>query len=171
MKYISLGFLMVLTAFLAGCSGSSSDNGSTAVESAPTVYPPMMGTPLAVDCAGGSEWICTTEYGTSIQMADYSGMIMVTELYSDFATVEQQADAEIAMSWTDGVLSEQYEEDGAEYGVLTSPTNPKVKYMKIWNVEGKTDYPIKCVATINADLFEAQRANIDAICDSVRVSE
>lgn len=43
--------------------------------------------------------------------------------------------------------------------------------MKVWSIEGKTDYALKCEATINADVFEAQRANIDAICNTVRAEK
>lgn len=174
MKNFILLSLMSLALFsLTACNTDGPAAEGEAQVSEATVYPTMMGTELAVDCAGGEDWVCTTsEYGTmSISTKEpYVGMIQVMETYAQVNTLDSQIAATMAMEgWEDAEEVERYELNGQQVGAIKVAVPSKTKWFMVWEVEGKTDYSVKCEATINSDQYEAQKENIEAICSSVRV--
>lgn len=174
MKKFILPFAL-LSVFLAACTGGGGeaydDYEYDAPESEATVYPMMTGTSVAVDCAS-DQWTCYSQYGDAMIEPSgdpYMGMIQVLEMFDMANTLDSQVIAyQSQEGWLGSELVDEYDFAGGEVGVLVSEENGKTKWILTKDLDGKTDYRVKCEATVDTDQYESYKASIETICETMR---
>lgn len=162
--------LMSFGLLLTSCGGGGGEYVPEEVVSEDTVYPRVSGTPIAVDCTNDL-WVCTTQYGSAdISTVEYLvGSIQILEMFAGFDTTEAQIDAYLAdPSWAGSEVVDEYELDGGEVAVLQGASNNKTKWILMTELDGKTDYSIKCEANVDTDQYDAYKASIEEMCLSAR---
>jgi hypothetical protein len=174
MKKFALPLVILSMLVLATACGSSSDSSDsyedyTEPVSEATVYPFVSGSAVALDC--DDAWTCYSEYGdATIQTSgSYAGAIQVVEMYDGYNTVDAMITSyQTQEVWSDVVLVDEYDFSDGEVAVLESASAGKIKWMLLKDVEGKTDYRVRCEATIDTAEYENYQSSIESICSTVR---
>lgn len=170
-KKFSLASLMMLSAIaLSACGGTESEEAYEMMENAESLAQltwQLSGTNVAMDCAEG--WTCTEEYGGSIMSMDNYNSVMLYEVWGDDMEELLQTNTDLITSGGNREVIETYEwTPGVNANIIQDTDSMQVWWLSVWNAEGKSDYPVKCQASLSGDSYETAKADVEAMCGSAR---